>query len=222
MGRTRVSPDGREIIALVEALPAGRFVLGLSGSPGAGKSTLAAALASAYAVPVVPMDGFHRPNAELRAMRRLDHKGAPDTFDAEEYAAVLGALHTGRPVLAPAFDHRLPDPVPDAIEVPAAAGLVVTEGNYLLVDEPRWRAVREQLDAVWHLVADEGARVERLVRRHVEVGRAEAEARAWVARVDQANAELVESVSDRADVILDLSDWRGELRVSRPPAGSGS
>jgi pantothenate kinase len=222
MGRTRVSPDGREISALVEALPAGRFVLGLSGSPGAGKSTLAAALASAYGVPVVPMDGFHRPNAELRAMGRLDQKGAPDTFDAEGYAALLASLHTGRPVLAPAFDHRLPDPVPDAIEVPVGAGLVVTEGNYLLVDEPRWRAVREQLDAVWHLVTAEADRVERLVRRHIPTGRSEADAREWVRRVDQPNADLVEAAAGTADVILDLSDWLGELRLSRPRADSGS
>jgi pantothenate kinase len=200
----------------VTTLPGGRFVLGLGGSPGAGKSTLAAALARAYGVPVVPLDGFHRPNAQLVALGRLEHKGAPDTFDAEGYAAMLASLHTGRTVLAPAFDHRLPDPVPDAIEVPAAAGLVVTEGNYLLLDEPRWRAVRDQLDAVWHLVADERERVERLVRRHVEVGRAEADARAWVTRVDQANADLVEAAADGADVILDLSDWSGGLERLGP------
>ena len=184
---------------LVSALPAGRFVLGLSGSPGAGKTTLAAALAAAYGIPVVPMDGFHRPHAELETMGRLDAKGAPDTFDAEGYAALLASLHTGRTVLAPAFDHRLPDPMPDAIEVPAEAGLVVTEGNYLLLDEPRWRAVREQLDAVWHLIPDEGERVERLVRRHIEVGRDDADARAWVGRVDQANADLVEAAAGQAD-----------------------
>jgi pantothenate kinase len=217
MGRTRVSPDGREVAALVSALPAGRFVLGLSGSPGAGKSTLAAALAATYGIPVVPMDGFHRPRAELETMGRLDAKGAPDTFDAEAYAALLASLHTGRTVLAPAFDHRLPDPTPEAIEVPAGAGLVVTEGNYLLVDEPRWRAVREQLDAVWHLIPDELERVERLVRRHIEVGRDDTDARAWVDRVDQANADLVEAAAGHADEVLDLTDWGGEVHVA--PAG---
>jgi pantothenate kinase len=210
------------VAALVGALPAGRFVLGLSGAPGAGKSTLAAALAATYGVAVVPMDGFHRPNAELETMGRVEHKGAPDTFDAEGYAALLASLHTGRTVLAPAFDHRLPDPLPAAIEVPAAAGLVVTEGNYLLLAEPRWRAVRDQLDAVWHLVAGESERIERLVQRHVEVGRDEADARAWVGRVDRANADLVESAANQADVILDLSAWRGELPLSRPREDSGS
>ncbi len=93
-------------------------MLGLSGSPGAGKSTLAAALATAYGVPVVPMDGFHRPNAELVAMGRLEHKGAPDTFDAEGYAALLRRLHVGGTVLAPSFEHGQPDPLPDTIEIP--------------------------------------------------------------------------------------------------------
>jgi pantothenate kinase len=218
MGRTLVSADGGEVAALVHALPRRRFLLGLSGSPGAGKTMLASAIAAAYGVPVVPMDGFHRPNAELVAMGRLDHKGAPDTFDAEGFAAVLRRLRRGGDLLAPAFDHRLPDPIPDAIEVPASADLVMTEGNYLLLDEPRWRDVRRELDAVWHVVTDESVRVERLVHRHIEAGRDEAHARAWVARVDQANAELVEASAGAADLVLDLSAWSGELPVS---PGSG-
>jgi pantothenate kinase len=210
----RVSVDGHEIAGLVEALSSGRFVLGLSGSPGAGKTTLAQALAATYGAPVVPMDGFHRTNAELVAMGRLDAKGAPDTFDAEGYAALLHRLHTGGRVLAPAFDHGRPDPIPDAIEVPADAGLVVTEGNYLLLDEPRWRAARRECDVVWHLVTDDDARVERLVQRHNDSGKEPAYAREWVARVDQPNADLVEAAAGNADLVLDLTDWSGRLDSS--------
>ncbi len=209
-----VSSDGHEITALVDGLPRVRFVLGLSGSPGAGKSTLAAALAAAYGVPVVPMDGFHRTNRELVAMGRLDAKGAPDTFDAEGYAAVLRRLQHGRTVLAPSFEHGQPDPVPNTIEVPADAGLVVTEGNYLLLGEPRWQAVRRECDAVWHLVTEDAVRIGRLVARHVAAGRTPDDAWAWARQVDQANAELVEAAAGRADLVLDLSAWSGALATS--------
>jgi pantothenate kinase len=206
-----VSPDGHEVADLVDALPSGRFVLGLSGAPGAGKSTLAAALAAAYGAPVVPMDGFHRTNADLAARGRLDAKGAPDTFDAEAYAAVLRRLQCGGDVLAPSFEHGQPDPLPDTIAVPSSAGLVITEGNYLLLDEPAWRSVRLELDAVWHVTVDEAVRRERLVARHVAAGRAPADAEAWVERVDQPNAVLVEAAAVRADVVLDLTAWSGRL-----------
>ena len=86
---------------------------------------------------------------------------------------------------------------------------MVTEGNYLLLDEPRWRAVRAQLDAVWHLVTDESLRLERLVARHVEFGKSPAEAAAWVARVDESNARLIEAAAHRADVVIDLTEWDG-------------
>ena len=147
-------------------------------------------------------------------MGRSNAKGAPDTFDAEGYAALLRRLHAGDTVLAPAFDHGQPDPVPDRIEIPSEAGLVVTEGNYLLLDEPRWRTARDECDVVWHLVTDDAERVERLVRRHIPTGRSEADARAWVRRVDQPNAEVVEAAANRADVVLDLTDWSGTIRTT--------
>jgi len=189
-------------------IPAGVRLLGITGAPGAGKSTFAAALAVEHGGVVVPMDGFHFPQAELVRRGLRDVMGAPDTFDAEGYAAQLSAirLRSGW-VSAPGFDRTNEEPVAGAIGVPPH-GLVVTEGNYLLLDEPRWRAVREQVDAVWHVRVDEELRLERLVARHVEFGKTPDEARAWVARVDQPNAVLIEAASSRADLVLDLTDWR--------------
>ena len=106
-------------------------------------------------------------------------------------------------MVAPAFARDLEQPLAGAIAVPDA-GLVVTEGNYLLLDEPRWRAVRAEIDEVWHVQVDEALRVERLVTRHVAFGKTLAEARAWVDRVDGPNAALVQAAAARADRILDL------------------
>jgi pantothenate kinase len=187
------------------AVPPGIRLLGITGAPGVGKTTVAAALAHDLQSAVVPMDGFHYADVELVRRGLRDRKGAPDTFDAEGYAALLARVRAGEPdVVAPMFERDLEQPISGAIPVPST-GTVVTEGNYLLLDEPRWRAVREQLDAVWHLHVDDGVRRERLVARHVEFGKTPDEARAWVARVDDANAALVEAARDRADLVIDLS-----------------
>jgi pantothenate kinase len=184
-------------------VPAGIRLLGITGAPGVGKTTAAAALA----LPVVPMDGFHYADVELVRRGLRDRKGAPETFDAEGYAALLARVRAGEPgVVAPMFERGLEQPIAGAIAVPAD-GTVVTEGNYLLLDEPRWDAVRAQLDVVWHVHLDDDVRRARLVARHVEFGKTPDEARAWVARVDDANAALVEAAAGRADAVIDLSAW---------------
>lgn len=208
MDVVRLSPDGRELASLVPAFP-GRFLLGITGAPGSGKSTLAVALAAAYAAVVVPMDGFHLADVELVRRGLLDRKGAPETFDADGYAALLGRIRTApdHVVMAPMFERDLEQPLAGAIPVPASAGLVVTEGNYLLLDSGPWASVRAQLDAVWHVVTSESVRLPRLVARHEAFGKSPSAARAWVDRVDQPNAALIEAASSRADLVLDLTEW---------------
>ncbi|MDX6339122.1 MAG: hypothetical protein QOG05_6462, partial [Streptosporangiaceae bacterium] len=76
----------QQLLERARALAArpGRAVLGITGPPAAGKSTLAAKLrdelgaAAAY----VPLDGFHLAHELLTQMGRVDRRGAPDTFDA--------------------------------------------------------------------------------------------------------------------------------------------
>lgn len=180
-------------------------LLGLTGAPGVGKSTLAALLARSWGAVVVPMDGFHLADVELSRRGLLGRKGAPETFDAEGYAALLARVRGREPlVMAPAFERDLEQPLAGALPVPGSAGLVVTEGNYLLLDEPRWTAVRAQLDAVWHLRVDPALRSERLLARHVAFGKTAAEAEAWVRAVDDPNATLVEAAAERADLVIDL------------------
>ncbi|GAA4682527.1 nucleoside/nucleotide kinase family protein [Nocardioides nanhaiensis] len=189
-------------------LPGGVRLLGLTGAPGAGKSTLAAALVSAgLAVATVPMDGFHYADVELERRGLRDRKGAPETFDAPGYAALLHRLRAGEDdLVAPAFERDLEQPLAGALHVPAT-GLVVTEGNYLLLDEPRWVSVGAALDVVWHVHVEESLRRRRLLARHERHGKTPEAARAWVERVDEPNARLVEHAAGRADAVVELSSW---------------
>jgi pantothenate kinase len=186
-----------------------RRIVGIAGKPGAGKTTYALGLVAASEVPAayVPMDGFHLADVRLRALGLLDRKGAPETVDAWGYAALLRRVREERdhPVYAPGFERDLEQPIAAALVVPPEVELVVTEGNYLLLDRPEWRAVRDQLDEVVQLETDDDVRRARLVARHVEFGKSPAEAQAWVERVDEANAVLVEAAAHRAHRVVQTS-----------------
>ncbi|WP_328886337.1 nucleoside/nucleotide kinase family protein [Streptomyces sp. NBC_00316] len=191
------------------ARPGHRRILGIAGPPGAGKSTLAAQVVDALAglAVLVPMDGFHLAQAELDRLGRAGRKGAPDTFDAAGYAALLRRLRAPGepgPVYAPVFDRTLEEPIAGAVPVPPHIPLVVTEGNYLLHDDGPWEPVRELLDEVWFLDLDPAVRVRRLVDRHVRFGKPRPYAERWVAGSDEANARLVDRGRDRADLLVRL------------------
>ncbi|HJQ42874.1 MAG TPA: nucleoside/nucleotide kinase family protein [Jatrophihabitantaceae bacterium] len=195
--------------ALLAAQP-GRSLLGIAGAPGAGKSTLATALAGAIpGAVVVPMDGFHLTTAALTAHGWVAERGTPRTFDAVGYVGLLRALRADGPVLAPAFDRSREEPVPDAIAVADDVPLVITEGNYLLLESAPWAPVRALLDEVWFVEVDENVRVARLVERHVRFGRTRdaARHRATVGS-DADNARLVAATRSRADLIVDTAELR--------------
>ncbi|WP_338894495.1 nucleoside/nucleotide kinase family protein [Streptomyces sp. TG1A-60] len=190
--------------------PGHRALLGIAGGPGAGKSTLAERLTRALNgdgrpwVAHVPMDGFHLADVELDRLGRRGRKGAPDTFDAAGYAALLKRLRDDEDetVYAPGFERRLEQPVAGSIPVPPTARLIVTEGNYLLLDEAPWTRVRSHLDEVWFCDLDETERVRRLVARHEEFGKDHDTAVAWVLGTDRRNADLVATTRCHADLVV--------------------
>lgn len=186
----------------------GRAMIGICGCPGSGKSTLSAAItAEVRSSVVVPMDGFHLLNEDLVQLGRRDRKGAPDTFDVKGYVALLERVRgqtPGEVITAPRYDRAASVPVPDAIAVESDVALVITEGNYLLLEHAPWSAVRRLLDEVWFVDVDDAVRVPRLIARHIAFGKSRDEAREWVMRSDEANAASVVASRERADVVVRL------------------
>jgi pantothenate kinase len=196
-----------ELVHRARAMSAtGRVLLGITGAPGAGKSTLAEQLVHRFGAEavVVPMDGFHLHDDELARMELAHVKGAPETFDVAGYLALLRRLRTeaGHTVFAPSFDRSRELAIAGAVAVRPDHRLVVTEGNYLLHDAPGWSDLAGLLDEVWFVEADEETRLARLVERHAAHGKPRDLAQRWATVSDQANADLVAATRERADLVV--------------------
>ncbi len=201
---------------LLDLAASSRVLVGICGVPGAGKSTLAAAVAAllnehvAGTAVVVPMDGFHLAASVIAADERGSRRGAPDTFDPDGFAALLRRLrdNSDQVVFAPEYRREIEDPVAGAIPVLRECAIVITEGNYLLHPDQAWRNVRQNLDEVWFLEApDERLRVDRLIERHLHFGKTPHDATAHVFATDERNAELVAGHRQDADLLLRWQSW---------------
>jgi pantothenate kinase len=207
----------QRVRARAAADPDRRVIIGIAGAPGAGKTTLAEDLVAALAdgrpaaeagVAHLPMDGFHLADVQLDALGFRERKGAPETFDAHGYLATLRRLRSGDPatVYAPGFERDLEQPVAAALALPPTAQVVVSEGNYLLVEQEPWPRVRALIDEVWFVDITDRERLRRLVERHTRFGKAADAAQSWALGPDQANADLVLATRKRADLVVVAPD----------------
>lgn len=198
-------------LSLVPSSGGGRTVLALTGPPAAGKSTLARYLVHQLEQELgpgiagyLPMDGFHLSNAQLERLGRRDRKGAPDTFDAHGYTALLHRLkvETDHPVYVPDYDRGLHEPVAARHVVLPHTRLVVTEGNYLASEEEPWASARGLYAELWYVEVPDADREHRLVRRQLRGGADVEQARAWVERSDRPNGELVKAARECCDRVV--------------------
>lgn len=202
------------LAAKVSALADGqRYILGLTGFPASGKTTLSLELAeiinakaqSDLAI-VVPMDGFHRLNAELKAWGLWELKGIPDSFNAEAFIQLLKALReqTATAIGCPAFDRAIEEPAENAIFVQPRHKLVIVEGNYLLLASNPWQQVKPLLDDVWYIESTLAEIKPRLVERHIKGGRSPEQATEKMNSTDLPNAKLIKTSKSMADQIVRL------------------
>ncbi|WP_210505421.1 nucleoside/nucleotide kinase family protein [Naasia sp. SYSU D00057] len=221
-----IAPAARALLDRVRTLAGGgeRVLLGITGAPAAGKSTLAEWLVEALdaegvASAWVPMDGFHLADAALDRLGRRHRKGALDTFDGHGYLALLRRLRaeTSNTVYAPAFERDLEQPIANSIPVAPDARVVITEGNYLLADPEPWPEVRRELTEVWFTEVDQTLRRERLVARHIRFGKAPDAAVVWADTVDEPNARLIAATRGRADLVVDFDALELEPGPVGPP-----
>jgi pantothenate kinase len=209
-GLARLRADDNSLVDRARAMSrsGGRVLLGITGPPASGKSTLAVRVAAAVGdtAVVVPMDGYHLHDDELARLGLSDRKGAPETFDVAGYAALLRRLRseTDHAVYAPEFDRSREESVAGAIGVHPWHRLVITEGNYLLLDSPGWTGVLPLLDETWYVEVDDDLRRERLVERHIANGRSPDDALRWTNVSDQHNAEIVARTRKAADILVDI------------------
>lgn len=201
---------------IARAVPGSRIIIGIAGSPGAGKTTLARTLtdrvsalarvadAGAPAAVYLPMDGFHLANSTLDRLGLHDRKGAIDTFDGWGFVALVRRVLAERDhtVFAPSFDREVDEGIAAEIAVPAGTKIVIVEGNYLLVDQEPWSSLRGLFAESWFCETPDAERVRRLVDRHERHGRSTEAARDWAERVDGANAMVIAASAVRADLVV--------------------
>ncbi|TWP35425.1 nucleoside/nucleotide kinase family protein [Leekyejoonella antrihumi] len=202
-------------------VPGERRLLGIAGPPGVGKSTLAAALCGELGADAVrvPLDGFHLANEVLADLGLTSRKGAPETFDASGFRALLIRLRAqDEPIVyAPEFHREIEQAVSGALPIPRDAPLIVVEGNYLLLNSGPWQGIRDLLDDVWYLTLADDTRLDRLIHRHQLHGRSAVDAKAWTFGNDERNAAVVEASAIRADLVVSLSpNASGEASSGNP------
>ncbi|KAL5702101.1 hypothetical protein ACHQM5_027360 [Ranunculus cassubicifolius] len=208
------------------ANPNFKYIVGVAGSPGAGKSTLASEVArrvnklwtqrsnameflvnSPEVAISLPMDGFHLYRHQLDKMENPKEaharRGAPWTFNPASLLQCLQKLRNEGSVCMPSFDHGVGDPVEEDIFVSLQHKVVIVEGNYLLLEEDIWKDVSSMFDEKWFIEADLDTAMQRVFKRFISEMDLPLDIAKWrIEYNDRPNAELVNKSKRNADLVI--------------------
>ena len=186
-----------------------RFIVGIAGGPGSGKSAFVVRLkeiinskAKSDLAQIFPMDGFHRKNIELERSGLISAKGAPETFDVEGYLLILNRIKLGEDLKAPIYSRETHDVIDNALPIEPHHKIIITEGNYLFADMEVWCEIKNIIDLKIYIEEEKDVCEKRLLERHMRGGKTEAEALEKIREVDMKNFDLIAQTIKYADVIL--------------------
>ncbi|MGR3303280.1 MAG: nucleoside triphosphate hydrolase [Candidatus Scalindua sp.] len=186
-----------------------RFIVGIAGGPGSGKSTFAVRLkelinskAKTDLTQIFPMDGFHRKNIALERSGLISVKGAPETFDVENYISILNRIRLGENLKAPIYSRETHDVIDNALSIEPYHKIIITEGNYLFYDLEGWCEIKDIIDLKIYLNIERDVCEKRLLERHMRGGKTEADALEKIKRVDMKNYDLIDQTKKYADEVI--------------------
>ena len=181
-----------------------RKLIAIAGAPGSGKSTLAEDLAHKLGptAAVMPMDGFHLDNDTLHAMELFHRKGAPETFDADGFVALIKRLRGDDTVPYPTFDRDADRTVPDGGQINETTRIVLVEGNYLLLNQFPWDSLAGLFDMTVRLVVNHETLAARLITRWIDHGLSPENARDRALGNDMVNVRYVDAHSFDPDYVI--------------------
>ena len=184
-----------------------RILVGISGAPGSGKSTLSQALSSKlnkleHVAAVIPMDGYHLDDSLLKDLGLLKRKGAPETFDFAGFKHLLLRVKNEDEVVYPVFDREREISIARAGILKKNIRIVIVEGNYLLFDEEPWSCLSELWDYSVFLDVELTVLEQRLIDRWIDLGFSRAEAQQKALENDIQNAKRVIASKIQANKII--------------------
>ena len=204
-----------ELADLLASRPRGRRLLvAVAGAPASGKSRLAEELVERLEqsqpgrAAILPMDGYHYDDALLKQLGRHARKGAPDTFDVGGLYHMLRRLRENADdaIAVPVFDRDIETARAGARLIPAAVDIVVVEGNYLLLRQPPWSALRPFFDFTVMVLTPETILRQRLAKRWAFFGLPPSEIDRKIEEVDLPNGRFVVQESAAAEYRIENDD----------------